>query len=141
MLKADSHHQGTRQIEWIRVAHYPAWLAAPVATAKLNSGGKARRAWDAEAQQATADPAAGDVLPTAPRPSVPETLRLYTMLNSVPKSRRCGISMKSYGGRHIEPMSSITIRNLDPSIKARLRVRAAEHGHRSAWVQSTADQR
>lgn len=27
------------------------------------------------------------------------------------------------------PMSSITIRNLDPSIKERLRVRAAEHGH------------
>jgi plasmid stability protein len=26
-------------------------------------------------------------------------------------------------------MSSITIRNLDPSIKERLRVRAAEHGH------------
>ena len=27
------------------------------------------------------------------------------------------------------PMSSITIRNLDPSIKERLRIRAAEHGH------------
>jgi antitoxin FitA len=27
------------------------------------------------------------------------------------------------------PMSSITIRNLDPKIKERLRVRAAEHGH------------
>jgi plasmid stability protein len=27
------------------------------------------------------------------------------------------------------PMSSITIRNLDPVIKERLRVRAAEHGH------------
>ncbi len=27
------------------------------------------------------------------------------------------------------PMSSITIRNLDASIKERLRVRAAEHGH------------
>jgi len=27
------------------------------------------------------------------------------------------------------PMSSITIRNLDPAIKERLRVRAAEHGH------------
>ena len=27
------------------------------------------------------------------------------------------------------PMSSITIRNLDPTIKERLRVRAAEHGH------------
>jgi plasmid stability protein len=26
-------------------------------------------------------------------------------------------------------MSSITIRNLDPTIKERLRVRAAEHGH------------
>ncbi len=26
-------------------------------------------------------------------------------------------------------MSSITIRNLDPSVKERLRVRAAEHGH------------
>ncbi len=26
-------------------------------------------------------------------------------------------------------MSSITIRNLDPGIKERLRVRAAEHGH------------
>jgi plasmid stability protein len=26
-------------------------------------------------------------------------------------------------------MSSITIRNLDPSIKERLRVRAAQHGH------------
>ena len=26
-------------------------------------------------------------------------------------------------------MSSITIRNLDPVIKERLRVRAAEHGH------------
>jgi antitoxin FitA len=26
-------------------------------------------------------------------------------------------------------MSSITIRNLDPKIKERLRVRAAEHGH------------
>jgi len=26
-------------------------------------------------------------------------------------------------------MSSITIRNLDPSLKERLRVRAAEHGH------------
>ncbi len=26
-------------------------------------------------------------------------------------------------------MSSLTIRNLDPSIKALLRVRAAEHGH------------
>ncbi len=26
-------------------------------------------------------------------------------------------------------MSSITIRNLDPALKARLRVRAAEHGH------------
>lgn len=26
-------------------------------------------------------------------------------------------------------MSSITIRNLDPSIKERLRVRTAEHGH------------
>jgi plasmid stability protein len=26
-------------------------------------------------------------------------------------------------------MSSITIRNLDPAIKERLRVRAAEHGH------------
>jgi plasmid stability protein len=26
-------------------------------------------------------------------------------------------------------MSSITIRNLDPSIKERLRIRAAEHGH------------
>ena len=26
-------------------------------------------------------------------------------------------------------MSSITIRNLDPEIKERLRVRAAEHGH------------
>lgn len=26
-------------------------------------------------------------------------------------------------------MGSITIRNLDPSIKERLRVRAAEHGH------------
>jgi plasmid stability protein len=26
-------------------------------------------------------------------------------------------------------MSSITIRNIDPSIKERLRVRAAEHGH------------
>ena len=28
-----------------------------------------------------------------------------------------------------ESMSSITIRNLDPAIKERLRVRAAEHGH------------
>ena len=27
------------------------------------------------------------------------------------------------------PMASITIRNLDPVIKERLRVRAAEHGH------------
>lgn len=27
------------------------------------------------------------------------------------------------------PMSSITIRNLDPAIKERLRIRAAEHGH------------
>ncbi len=27
------------------------------------------------------------------------------------------------------PMSSITIRNLDPAIKERLRVRAAQHGH------------
>jgi plasmid stability protein len=27
------------------------------------------------------------------------------------------------------PMSSITIRNLDPAIKERLRVRAAHHGH------------
>ena len=27
------------------------------------------------------------------------------------------------------PMSSITIRNLDPAVKERLRVRAAEHGH------------
>jgi plasmid stability protein len=27
------------------------------------------------------------------------------------------------------PMSSITIRNLDPTLKERLRVRAAEHGH------------
>lgn len=26
-------------------------------------------------------------------------------------------------------MSSITVRNLDPAIKERLRVRAAEHGH------------
>jgi plasmid stability protein len=26
-------------------------------------------------------------------------------------------------------MSSITIRNLDPAVKERLRVRAAEHGH------------
>jgi len=26
-------------------------------------------------------------------------------------------------------MSSITIRNLDPAIKERLRIRAAEHGH------------
>jgi antitoxin FitA len=26
-------------------------------------------------------------------------------------------------------MSSITIRNLDPSLKERLRIRAAEHGH------------
>jgi len=26
-------------------------------------------------------------------------------------------------------MSSITIRNLDPTIKERLRIRAAEHGH------------
>lgn len=26
-------------------------------------------------------------------------------------------------------MSSLTIRNLDPSVKERLRVRAAEHGH------------
>ncbi len=26
-------------------------------------------------------------------------------------------------------MSSITIRNLDPSIKEKLRIRAAEHGH------------
>jgi len=27
------------------------------------------------------------------------------------------------------PMSSITVRNLDPALKERLRVRAAEHGH------------
>jgi plasmid stability protein len=27
------------------------------------------------------------------------------------------------------PVSSITIRNLDPAIKERLRIRAAEHGH------------
>jgi plasmid stability protein len=27
------------------------------------------------------------------------------------------------------PMSSITIRKLDPAVKERLRVRAAEHGH------------
>jgi plasmid stability protein len=27
------------------------------------------------------------------------------------------------------PMSSITIRNLDPAIKERLRIRAAKHGH------------
>ncbi len=27
------------------------------------------------------------------------------------------------------PMSSITIRNLDPALKERLRVRAAQHGH------------
>jgi plasmid stability protein len=27
------------------------------------------------------------------------------------------------------PMSSITVRNLDPAIKERLRVRAAQHGH------------
>lgn len=27
------------------------------------------------------------------------------------------------------PKSSITIRNLDPAIKERLRIRAAEHGH------------
>jgi antitoxin FitA len=27
------------------------------------------------------------------------------------------------------PMSSITIRNLDPALKERLRIRAAEHGH------------
>jgi antitoxin FitA len=27
------------------------------------------------------------------------------------------------------PMSSITIRNLDPAVKERLRIRAAEHGH------------
>ena len=27
------------------------------------------------------------------------------------------------------PMSSITIRNLDPAVKERLRVRAAQHGH------------
>ena len=27
------------------------------------------------------------------------------------------------------PMASITIRNLDPAVKERLRVRAAEHGH------------
>lgn len=26
-------------------------------------------------------------------------------------------------------MSSLTIRNLDPTVKARLRVRAAQHGH------------
>jgi plasmid stability protein len=27
------------------------------------------------------------------------------------------------------PMSSITVRNLDPALKERLRIRAAEHGH------------
>jgi plasmid stability protein len=31
-------------------------------------------------------------------------------------------------GESPTPMSSITIRNLDPSVKERLRVRAAEHG-------------
>jgi plasmid stability protein len=35
------------------------------------------------------------------------------------------INWRGSGG----PMSSITIRNLDPAIKERLRVRAAEHGH------------
>jgi antitoxin FitA len=29
----------------------------------------------------------------------------------------------------LTPMSSITIRNLDPAIKERLRIRAAQHGH------------
>ena len=38
--------------------------------------------------------------------------------------------MKSYADSEIPiHMSSITIRNLDPAIKERLRVRAAEHGH------------
>jgi plasmid stability protein len=32
-------------------------------------------------------------------------------------------------GEATTPMSSITIRNLDPAVKERLRVRAAEHGH------------
>jgi plasmid stability protein len=30
---------------------------------------------------------------------------------------------------YFDSMSSITIRNLDPSLKEKLRVRAAEHGH------------
>ena len=35
-----------------------------------------------------------------------------------------------YRRRRISPeMSSITIRNLDPGVKERLRVRAAQHGH------------
>ena len=29
----------------------------------------------------------------------------------------------------VQPMASITIRNLDPAVKERLRVRAAEQGH------------
>jgi antitoxin FitA len=32
-------------------------------------------------------------------------------------------------------MSSITIRNLDPAVKERLRVRAAQHGH---WMEAEA---
>ena len=31
--------------------------------------------------------------------------------------------------RYPSPMSSITIRNLDPAVKERLRVRAAQYGH------------
>jgi len=34
-----------------------------------------------------------------------------------------------YSTSDVVPMSSITIRNLDPAVKERLRVRAAQHGH------------
>ena len=39
------------------------------------------------------------------------------------------ITMQAHSTSDTIPMSSITIRNLDPAVKERLRVRAAQHGH------------
>jgi plasmid stability protein len=39
------------------------------------------------------------------------------------------LTMQAHSAGDIIPMSSITIRNLDPAVKERLRVRAAQQGH------------
>jgi antitoxin FitA len=39
------------------------------------------------------------------------------------------ITVQAHGAGDTIPVSSITIRNLDPAVKERLRIRAAQHGH------------